>query len=431
MLEEETCISLGDILRTIFSKKWLALIIAACITVIGTLGLAFLYSPMKEEYKVDFRLNLPGASDTLSYYVYPDGKILYYADIVSRESLEEIKASDADFKNVDVEKITSKDDIKLSVRLSNGSDDDKITALDKTFTVSVKSKYFKSKDTARKFLIAIAKKPGSYLENMGINYDAYIELADAARDYPTQLDYLDNQTDYLVRHYNSLISQFGENYTVKDDRTLSSYLNELKLFTARQDTSHLRIEARENKYLKSESLKDVYRLELADIERRLEVAEETLKTLKENTVPSDLGDSASVLKAQSDLVASLKQQQRDVNNYIDNGTVNAAFAAKIAAVAAEIETLTQTYAQVSQATYHKSSAVSFTDAGIMKTEGGLGLVKSGLISLALGIVIALVAAYIAGYVKNYKAKAAEKTATVEGNKNESVLYSEAAPTQKE
>ena len=49
--KEEGGISIGDIFRTIFSQKWLALIITAVITVVGTVGIYF-YGSTKVDYSV-------------------------------------------------------------------------------------------------------------------------------------------------------------------------------------------------------------------------------------------------------------------------------------------------------------------------------------------------------------------------------------------
>ena len=52
-MEEEKGISLADMFRMIFSQKWLALIIAAVITVVGVLGFTYVYNPRASVYTVD------------------------------------------------------------------------------------------------------------------------------------------------------------------------------------------------------------------------------------------------------------------------------------------------------------------------------------------------------------------------------------------
>ena len=72
-IENEGGITIGQIFRTIFSQKWLALIIAAVITLAGTLGLYFL-GKNDETYSVSFVLQLPNTGEaTSSAYTYPDG----------------------------------------------------------------------------------------------------------------------------------------------------------------------------------------------------------------------------------------------------------------------------------------------------------------------------------------------------------------------
>ena len=60
---EEGGISIGDIFRTILSCKWLALVIAAVITIGGAVGLYF-YGASKQEYAVTFVMYMPGSGNS-------------------------------------------------------------------------------------------------------------------------------------------------------------------------------------------------------------------------------------------------------------------------------------------------------------------------------------------------------------------------------
>ena len=79
---EDSGLSIGDIFRTIFSQKWLALGIAIVITIVGTIGL-YLIGKSGSEYSITFVLQLPNSEDSPSTYLYPDGRNFDYTDFVS------------------------------------------------------------------------------------------------------------------------------------------------------------------------------------------------------------------------------------------------------------------------------------------------------------------------------------------------------------
>ena len=80
--KEEGGVTLGYVFRTIFSQKWLALLIAAVITVAGTLGLYFL-GKTNEVYNVSFVTNLPGSQSSASYFEFPGGHTQHLTEAVS------------------------------------------------------------------------------------------------------------------------------------------------------------------------------------------------------------------------------------------------------------------------------------------------------------------------------------------------------------
>ena len=110
--KEEGGISIGDIFRTIFSQKWLALIITAVITVVGTVGIYF-YGSTKVDYSVSFVLQLPNTGDaTAISYTYPDGERFYFTDIISRDNLKKV-AERTEFSSIDVDSMVRGDNISV------------------------------------------------------------------------------------------------------------------------------------------------------------------------------------------------------------------------------------------------------------------------------------------------------------------------------
>ena len=95
MEEEKNGISLRDIFRIIFSQKWLALILAAAITLLCAVCIVYVYNPSKIDYSVSFKLDLLGRNGSAETYRYPDGTTFHYLSLVSSATLNEIKTRKA------------------------------------------------------------------------------------------------------------------------------------------------------------------------------------------------------------------------------------------------------------------------------------------------------------------------------------------------
>lgn len=411
--EEQGGISIGDIFRTIFSQKWLALIITVVITLVGVLGINLIYNKMTNEYVSSFKWTLSGASDSSSYYTYPDGTVFYYSDVISIDNLLAVKQSDEAFAGIDVEKMAEKGDISISYVLTEAGD-----SYEGNFTISIKAKYFDSEDTAREFVRILANTPSDYLSKMTIDYDVYLVYAKQARDYEGELGYISSQLSYLINHYNSLISSYGENFVVSEGKTLRTYLQQLNLYLSNNTINNLITEAREGNYLKSESLKDAYKLEVIELERSLSIAQQTLDSLL-SLQGSDIESNASVIKEQSDYVGTLKQKIQDLTAYIENGEVSESFAGKIAEAYEKVTAFTGEYEEVARIVYSKASAVNFLSVRVIEQEGGIGLVLSGVISLVIGLILGCIVAYIVAVTKRNRLAAQQTSGGVLSAEGES------------
>ena len=114
MQEEANGISLRDIFKTIFTQKWLALIIAVVITVGGVLAIQLGYNNGQKYYTSQFSLVLPEDDNEGTRYTYPDGVPFQYADMIAYKSLNAVKKSDERFTDIDIDSIAKKGAISIS-----------------------------------------------------------------------------------------------------------------------------------------------------------------------------------------------------------------------------------------------------------------------------------------------------------------------------
>ena len=379
--KEENGISIGDIFRTIFSQKWLALIIAFVITIAGTIGL-YLMGKSSRVYSVTFVMTLPDSDLSPVDYDYPDGTPFNYVDIVSTESLETVKASSQDYENVDIEKMVQNGDISIIRVLEETAEGSKEYAAN--YKLTVKASYFGSEDIARSFMVGLTQIPGNYLKQMNINYDAYLTAASEALTYDTQLSYLQNQTNYIVGLYERFINSYNGSFVVENGKTLTAYRSEIDVFLSNGVFDRLKTEARDKHYIKSSDALSKYESELSDKERQLvreKAALENLLNIKtendntDNKNTSIVVDAAQIV-AQTNTVERLKQDIQDLKDYRDKGTVSETFNASVKELETKISKFTEDYAGVAAVVYSTATSVSFADTNIVKAEGGRGLVMS-------------------------------------------------------
>lgn len=408
---EEGGITIGQIFRTIFSEKWLALIIAVAITVIGTIGLYFI-GKRREVYSVSFVLQLPGEDSTSSaQYTYPDGSSFYYTDLVSPDNLKEV-ASREGFTGVNVDKIVKKGDISVSLAdFSNG-----VVGL--KYTINVKAKYFKSESAARCFIEELISLPIEHIGSMNINYDHSFTDSKEAITYDEQLTLLKRQATYIQSKYTSLIKTYGE-VVVKDGKTLSYYQTRLQTFLDRGDIERLKTTALEKSYVMGDENGQPlaaaiakYTAEKADKMREKEILSKALDeamkalndTLKDQSA-SVIVDTSAIL-SYTEQIARLEQEIKEIEAFLDDGNggrVNAEFENEVTAVEAQVEAFTNEFAEVSSKVYQNKSTVSFLSTRVVEVSGGKGIVMSTFVSLVLGIIVAAIVAYIVGWSKLRKA----------------------------
>ncbi len=152
--ENEDYISLFQILKVSIGynlKSKIRFVIVFFVIFIGAvLGLKFGYNNMQYKYTTSFYYDINGFDDN----TYFDGTKFECKSLVSKEKLNEIKASDDLYSSIDVDKIYDKDAIKITY---DSSEDTTYK-----YNLTVSKKYFKNDVQAKKFIEDIVNTPVIY-----------------------------------------------------------------------------------------------------------------------------------------------------------------------------------------------------------------------------------------------------------------------------
>ncbi len=418
-IENEGGISLGYIFRTIFSQKWLALIIAVVVTLAGTLGLYF-WGRSDLNYSVSFVSKIPGSGSSPLEFVFPDGKEFRYETMVSLEKLEEAQKQSASFKNIKINEMYEKGDISINRVLAETVAGSK--EYEATYVITAKAKYFKSGIIARDFLRELTQFPTRYLKEMTINFDRSLEVSRTAIQYDKQLDYLSEQVNFLNAEYNKFITEYTGNFMVKDGKTLNYYQAQLQTFLDRGDIARLKNEALEKSYVKADengqplasaiakytSEKDEKIRARAVIEKALE---EALKLLASSGGQSSVIIDTEAIMQYTMQIAQLDKDLEYIQNFIDNKNTDADFDKQVDAIEKQIEVFTNDFTEIASTVYETKTTVSFLNTSIITVSGGRGIISSLIISFVAGVVLACIVAYIVGWSRSSK-KASKKAECV-------------------
>ena len=145
---EDEGISLVELFRIIFKRKWILLGVTAFIFILSILCSKFIIDRNKEYYTVTFSLDYPENSN----FKYPDGTNFNYRKIISFDNLINTKALNHAFKNIDIDSLYDTNSIKITEVTKN----DVPTG---EYIIGAKAKYFSSFKVAKNFFIELTSLP--------------------------------------------------------------------------------------------------------------------------------------------------------------------------------------------------------------------------------------------------------------------------------
>ena len=181
---------------------------------IGALGVQFGVNPITEKLHAEYNYNLATITDEDGIERFVDGTVFNYAGIASRATLEQIKQSDEDFKNINTEKLFKSSAITVSKSIDYKTDSTGATIPGSKvvkYSVEAVAKYFPSKEIGRKFIERMIYYPQTVSSQAIARYNvtSYLGNDFANKSYSKKVSALLQQYNGISAIYSSLDDTFG------------------------------------------------------------------------------------------------------------------------------------------------------------------------------------------------------------------------------
>ena len=404
-------ISIIQLFKVAFGNKKRLILITALIAIIGVLFFHFFYDPGKTEYVADFNYFVQGLDNGM----YIDGSAFNFEEMVSYEALEKAKASDSSFSDIDIETMYNKNNI--SVEHVKDTENKTAEPVYLYYRISVKSKSFKNADQARAFIQYLAEAPIAKTIELS-NADKYkcnLKVFDDCESFDLQLNYLSSQLNLLNGKYDSLIQYYGD-ITLTDMDTITDKKQAMDVYFMNNSLSYLRYEQEENGYVlnKGRNIENL-RLKKMDLEKQFKYNEMELEKL-EGSITSLMGTVGSGLQtaeidSYNSRITELISTNVNITREMDiidlqlknvNNAANADFAKKIDEAKQVLDGYTNYYQQVELQVLLSESKAFYQKTSIIEANGGMGLIKGGIIAVILGGFLACCVNLIADWREIFK-----------------------------
>ena len=327
--EEAKRLTFQKWLKGIAHYKWWVVGGTLAFGVLGALGTQFGVNQITEKLTADYAYNLATITDEDNVERYVDGSLFNYAGVVSKANMEAIKASNEEFKGIDINKIVKNSAITVTRNVDYKTDSNgNVVANSRTvsYTITAKAKYFKNKEVGKKFVEALIYTPkqSSSAAIARYNVTSYISESFASLSYSKKVEALQAQQKAVSSTYENLEEKFG-GYVIGNEQgqTLAQISSDFANAASR--VSVLASAFYANGYvdyvvgqedqrilaIKEEAEANVLTLESKQNE--LDVAKDLLKTMQSATMISTLESESEYSKE----LIKLKNQIVVLSNEID------------------------------------------------------------------------------------------------------------------
>lgn len=414
----EEGIDLLTLIKVAFGRKILLAIITVVITIVGIIGIEFVYNTSKEKYVSSFEYSLPGINEGR----YIDGSNFNYRTLISLDNLKNVKSKNEKFNNIDVEAMYTKNDIEISY---TSVDENNNLISDPYYTISIKEKYFDDKEEAAAFIEELANYPIEKTLDIVKNtkYDYNLTSYNSALSYEGQIEYLNAQINLLNDKYLSLITDYGDLYI--ENEQISERQARLALYFVNKPLSLLSNELEINGYVKN------YGITLPQLKTQKDyLLEEKARNVKlidiyELKIDEILASSTGIIDISNYTaeVARLTNRNSEIDKELVtlDKKITAAEAAtptpqdfidELNAAKAALVGYTDEYVELEQQVYSEYNQVFFMNKAIVEADGGISIIISAALSLIVGLMCGCVVNLIVDR-KKLSAKPEKKEEKVE------------------
>ncbi len=397
MEETENGVSFGKLCKVAVRRWKLLLIITTLVTVAGALLITLVVNKNNVNYSTTFNY----VTKSLGQEKYVDGNDFSYKSIISKESLDYVKASKEEYSTIDVDSMLKNNDISISMKLeerATTSTDTKKTNATMMYTVTVKGKYFSSSLMAKNFISDLTSKPlkddAKRLTDFVLN--SSLLSFDTADTYEKQIKFLGSQASSLKDLYYTIIPDI-ESVEILDE--INSNITYIDTTMNVNTMNYLT-----NRYLSEGFVKDYESLEFRTYETTIDALlfekarnEETIKLLEAEV--QLLGDSVSLSTLQELISLTMRNAEIDrlvtdmslqIANKGNDDPVYIAKQKQFEDDLLEYRNILNTSSDKAKAilnkVYIKDATISYKDPNVLISFGGMNIAIAILLPLLIGFV---------------------------------------------
>lgn len=409
--EEKRGITVGEVFRVAFTQKWLILIIAVIITIAGTLGIYFGYNKTKTQYAATFTVNFTDSATG----VYPDNTPFNYLSIIQLSTLESVKASDDSFANLNVTEMFNSNDIDIKQTVTTVG-----SVAQVSYSLTVKTKYFKNIEQARDFISKLVSVPVDYITTWAgrQKHDANLESYKNADNFADRLEYLNKQAEQLELLFADLPANFSYEKTLAaaDLKSVKAQLTSVKGIL------------NENYYVEEMATLERYKNSITALAHELKQLQDVWDKVFPDVSPDTVVRDGTYVTEATKLAQEIVDKQTSIADYSayikenggsvseDRGVYTISLPASIPAEKLEgaekldgdlkaindsLATLTSTYDRAFVKMYTDTSFITIN--GITES-GGMGVIIAFALSFVLGVIVAFAVALIVAMPKYMREK---------------------------
>ena len=408
---EDEGLSLLDLIKVSFGTNKKSRIrfgiVLLAMAVITYLAIGVVYNGRKADYTANFQYQIPSLIETkpvdgVATVAYLDGTPFNVNSLTTLSHLKEVKDSDPEFANIDVETMYEKTHIKASYNSSN----------EYQYSISARERYFSNKEQAKKFINALLQLPLTVSSKLvdSIDNSVFINQAiDADNSLIYEINTLINQATYITETYETLVTTMAlENKTkVSIDGNIVE-ISALKVDADNkiQDLSiSLYLTEVESKhYVRNYSSQEVkdgltttynnYVAESTELQKKIDnynsmiQAGTMLNANYENYVKC------------MDRKIIVDHQVEVYEGFVNHGVESAEFEARLANAVSTLRSITDDLTKVQKSIYKDSSnAIYFAKNKIVETTGDISIFIVIVAAFVLGVIVAAIVNLIMGYSK--------------------------------
>lgn len=399
----ENGVSLKDIWGAVKRKIWLVLVVTIGATLAVSLLFGLLINPKAVEYRMRFNILYP-ASESARY---PDGSPFYDFDIVSYGFLEEAKASDAAFSNLDVGRMLKNNEIVLQQEKRENENT--------VYTVTIKAQPFKNVETAERFLRAVAQVPKTrIIENAKtVDYKLDEEVFKGA-SFEEKIGLLSDLKTTLLDACDEWIALYGAPYSV-NGRTLGNYRSALYVIYGESTKKIIESEFETNGYNGLDissyaTIDDAVKARKTALEEEYKLNDKIIAALQKQATPTaraaaeriDDDKQQTIVIEQignmdvAEMLAYYTKRNAQIRHQVDESLTVPnveAYSKRLNDLFGELQTAAETVTEISSFMYEKNTAINFLTHSAEST-GGSSLILVIVATFVLSLLVSVFLAYL-------------------------------------